>query len=699
MACAPVPSAPVQTAPAEATASPEAKPPPPPSPSIHAGSCHTCTLDAEGRVACWGCNGNGQLGDGAREDRATPVMVEGMGPVTQVAVGSASSYAIDRNGGVWCWGANEQGRCGRAGEDALRPVMLSSFEGATRVTAGETSACALTKERQLWCWGEDRYRRFAGAGSWPVRVDEALHAEMAELAEVVDVRADAGGNTCVLDADGVVICWGSDLGDWDSSDLPSNATPEERHQDFLSWGGPSVVARDVVGFMSHTWPVCVWKGPADAARWECLHGRGQEPKPMPGAPLDARRGGPQLALSWHYGCAAESGRVRCWGDEEHLRAASTAASLDDVVQVAIGGRHTCALRQEGVINCWGDERHFATGDATMAMAMPAAPAPKESARRRLALHGIVDLVAENTEQPCAIEQGGTVRCLVDGGWRRVPGLRNVVELSAGDTHACARTSSGAVQCWGEWYFGPYNHDGDDSDFLNRGRPRRIAGLKARAIESWGETDCALAMDGSVRCWGRHWGKSLVPRRMTEAPGMADMVDISMSARWDCGIDAAGVARCWASGDDMSGTPELELDDVAEISLAGDRGCARHRSGTVSCWGEAPVGDATWSARATPAAVVGLGDVVALSVGITHACARTTEDGEVRCWGENDQGQLGDGTARARIEPTLTTITHDLGRLAGVGVMSWQPNQTTLVSHTATVVWTDGGDVWMWGEQP
>ena len=419
---------------------------------------------------------------------------------------------------------------------------------------------------------------------------------------------------------------------------------------------------------------------------------------MAGAPLDARRDGPRLALSWEHGCAVEDGRARCWGDEEFVRAAAPVASLDDVAELALGGRHACALRRQGGVRCWGDDRHLATGDATMAIPPLVAAAPEESAPRELALHGITALRAEDTERPCAIEGGGTVRCLVSGRWRRVPGLRDVVELSAGDTHACARTTSGAVKCWGEWYFGPHDHDGDDGDFLRLPRPRRIAGLQARAIGSWGETDCALAMDGSVWCWARHFGESLAPQRLELDPGAASLVDIAMSERWSCGLDAEGAARCWAARSDMQGEPELRLDDVAELALAGDRGCARHRSGTVSCWGDAPVGDGTWSERAQPRAVVGLHDVVALSVGVTHACART-KAGEALCWGDNDQGQLGDGTTRTRIEPTPITVLHDHGPLAGITVVSWRPSHTTLVNHTGTAMWTADGEVWQWGESP
>ncbi|MCA9705432.1 MAG: T9SS type A sorting domain-containing protein, partial [Myxococcales bacterium] len=675
LACAPVPGAPPPTrdfepAPAPAVMEPRPRPPP----SIHAGTCHGCTVDGEGRLACWGCNDRGQLGDGTREDRATPVAVQGLGPVARVALGTRSTCAIDDDEQVWCWGANDHGQCGSAGEDVLQPTRVPAIARAARISVGGTSACALTHEHQIACWGEDRYLPGASLGArfGPVHVDVSLDGE------AVDVRLDSAGNTCVLDSSEAVTCWGSTLGAWTPAEPAADATPEDRQRWFAALGGPFVIAREVTGFVEHGLPICAWTRSMATPSWACLDPKVQARLAMPDAPGEPRAPGPWLSVSWSHACSVDAGRVRCWGsDAAHQLGTSVTASLDDAVQVATGPAHTCALRRTGAVTCWGNDRRFATGDASMAVVGPVAPAPEGSARQELSLRGIHELFANDTERPCAIGQDRTVRCLVDGSWRRVVGLRSVVELSTGDSHACARSGDGSVRCWGQWYFGPYNHDGDESDFLRARRPRRIEGLQARAIESWGETDCALTMDGSVSCWGRHAGESLVPQVLA---GPSDAVDLAMSERWGCGIEADGKARCWAAADDMSGEPELRLDDVATISLAGDRGCALHRSSTVSCWGDGPVGDGTWSDRAAPVAVAALDDAVAISVGVTHACA-LTRTGAIRCWGGNDQGQLGDGTYEDR--PLPGPVPCDLITATGEAHL---PNESiVLVPNPATTV--------------
>ncbi|MFN7003900.1 MAG: RCC1 domain-containing protein [Roseinatronobacter sp.] len=69
-----------------------------------AGNVHTCALDADGDVWCWGANRDGQLGDGTFTDRLTPTKVPGLQNVLQIAAGSWHTCAIRANNRVSCWG-------------------------------------------------------------------------------------------------------------------------------------------------------------------------------------------------------------------------------------------------------------------------------------------------------------------------------------------------------------------------------------------------------------------------------------------------------------------------------------------------------------------------------------------------------------------------------------------------------------------
>ena len=86
-------------------------------------------------------------------------------------------------------------------------------------------------------------------------------------------------------------------------------------------------------------------------------------------------------------------------------------------------------------------------------------------------------------------------------------------------------------------------------------------------------------------------------------------------------------------------------------------CVVTAGGAVECWGQndaGQLGDGTTTSRPTPALVSGLSSgVQAVAAGQTHACA-ITAGGAVTCWGNNSMGQLGDGTTTTRLTPVAVS---------------------------------------------
>lgn len=141
--------------------------------------------------------------------------------------------------------------------------------------------------------------------------------------------------------------------------------------------------------------------------------------------------------------------------------------------------------------------------------------------------------------------------------------------------------------------------------------------------------------------------------------------------------------------------KLELGRAAAVAaVKGDRistgeehTCALTSAGGVKCWGnnaDGQLGDGSVGGiRREPVAVNGLGSGVgALAVGFRHACA-LTEVGGVNCWGYNFSGQLGDGSKTNRLEPVVV-IGLDRGVVAITAVGS------------RTCALTDAGAVKCWG---
>jgi alpha-tubulin suppressor-like RCC1 family protein len=118
---------------------------------------HTCALTSAGGVKCWGNNHDGQLGDGTKHDRNTPVDVVGLTTgIKAIAVGWGHACALTTAGGMKCWGSNHEGQLGDGtGADRKGPVdvvILSS--GITAIATGGQHTCAVA-HGAVTCWGEN----------------------------------------------------------------------------------------------------------------------------------------------------------------------------------------------------------------------------------------------------------------------------------------------------------------------------------------------------------------------------------------------------------------------------------------------------------------------------------------------------------------------------------------------------------------
>jgi alpha-tubulin suppressor-like RCC1 family protein len=168
-----------------------------------------------------------------------------------------------------------------------------------------------------------------------------------------------------------------------------------------------------------------------------------------------------------------------------------------------------------------------------------------------------------------------------------------------------------------------------------------------------------------------------------AGALTDAIAIGAGAAHACAVRADGSVWCW--GDNSAGelgnnttalspvavqvqtTAGQPLTGIVEVRGGDDHTCARDAAGQIWCWGEnndAELGDATTvtRGRAAPVLVAAMGapfsGAVALAIGEDTSCVRRAND-EIWCWGENDTAELGDGTLTNRGSPlllgTFTTV--------------------------------------------
>jgi alpha-tubulin suppressor-like RCC1 family protein len=289
-------------------------------------------------------------------------------------------------------------------------------------------------------------------------------------------------------------------------------------------------------------------------------------------------------------------------------------------------------------------------------------------------------------------------------------------ISLASKHACALTSTGGAQCWGDNGSGEL---GDGSATTQSQVPVGVSGLASgvAAIAAGGfngspDHTCALTTAGTVLCWGSNdvgelgngtTVNSNVPVAVSGLP--AGAVDIVSGDGHSCVRTSAGAVLCW--GDNESG----QLGDgtttnspvpvavtglssgVASISAGNHHTCAVTTAGAALCWGDDPAGELgndmeTIAGFSAPVPVMGLSTGVAAITagGDDHSCAITTA-GAALCWGINQFGQLGNDATTSSAVPVPVS-----GLSTGVAAIT-TGGDTTCALTTAGVglCWGNGGD--------
>ena len=294
-----------------------------------------------------------------------------------------------------------------------------------------------------------------------------------------------------------------------------------------------------------------------------------------------------------------AGAVLCWGrnDRNQLGDGTTSARLtptpvvglgSDVVEIAAGYDHTCALKTAGALVCWGYNNWGQLGDGTTTSRATPIAVP--------GMAGAVATIGAGAYHTCVLTTGGGAQCwggnssgqLGDGTttdrWTAVPvtGLGSgLVAIAGGMSHSCAVTTTGSAVCWGDNSYGQLG----DGTTARRVTPTAVSGLAGdvAAISAGGYETCALTAEGGVLCWGRNTrgqiGDGTTTQRWTPTPSS--------------GL-ASGVA-------------------AVAVGAGGDHVCARTIGGDLLCWGandSGKLGDGTTADRLTATFVIGFGGTAA-----------------------------------------------------------------------------------------
>ncbi|MGA8364608.1 MAG: hypothetical protein WB709_08810 [Solirubrobacteraceae bacterium] len=317
---------------------------------------------------------------------------------------------------------------------------------------------------------------------------------------------------------------------------------------------------------------------------------------------------------------------------------------------------------------------------------------------------------------CALVPGGSVDCWGEDSYGElgngtnhgffttpvaVSGISNATEVSAGGFHTCSLLSVGSVDCWG---YNKYGELGDGSTKEST-TPVAVSGISNAIEVSGGDFHtCALLSGGKIDCWGENafgqlgdggYQNSSTPVAVS---GISTATSVTAGNLGTCATLSGGKIDCWGYGEfgelgdgktENSPTPVAVsgISTATSVTAVGDfHTCAVLSGGKIDCWGDnedGELGNGTTENSSIPVAVSGITTGAEVAAGAFHSCARLSGK-SLDCWGENYFGELGDGTTENSSIPvavsgitTASGITagtsHSCSRLIGGGIDCWGEN--------------------------
>lgn len=175
--------------------------------AISLGRYHTCALTTAGGVKCWGFNSDGQLGDGTTTDSLAPVDVNGLtSGVLAISVGERYGCAITANRGLKCWGINASGQLGDGTKiGRLTPVDVTNMTtGVRAVSTGANHTCALTTGGAVKCWGWNKSGELGNGQN----IQSLIPVDVTGMASGMKAVQVGESHTCAVSDVGAAYCWG-----------------------------------------------------------------------------------------------------------------------------------------------------------------------------------------------------------------------------------------------------------------------------------------------------------------------------------------------------------------------------------------------------------------------------------------------------------------------------------------------------------
>lgn len=688
--------------------------------SLRAGYCLN---KSESNIFCWGNNFSDHPENIAPLIKTKKIHLKGK-IIRDVFAAEYTTCVITTEDLTYCWG--EASSVGSTSSNSYIPNpvdMTGVLNGKTTktISLGQSHGCMIASDDLVYCWGENDKGQL-GDGSSVYSSDSPVAVNIA--GKTVKSLYSFNDNNCAITSDNNLYCWG----DGTYGKLGNN-TSVKSHVPVLVAGG-DLGGRTIKSFANYNSLMCAIASNDEVYCWGRAQYAGVGvnslfsslvPKAVDFTGVLSGKKAKSISLGLNFGCIlADDNKVYCWGTNgrDALGDGTTASYSSVPTAVVLGARTakklvvsgwtSCIIADDDQVYCWGDGLFGQLGnnlDDTSNTPVAAITSGVLNGKTVKDLYVINDRV-------CAVANDNLPYCWGRGNlgnnddsnyYSLVPvaldtsGVlsgKTITKLSMGQSHSCAIGSDQKVYCWGDQNSGQL---GNNSRETFNYPVATIDGVSDELIQdgtfmkTYGDSGenaglCVQRSNGDLYCGVIKSGLSFVHDfgNLT-----ITQMAISRDDSYSCALVDNGDLYCWGnnfSGElgigtnvntsvptkiDMSGV--LNGKTIKSVGIGNSTTCVIASDDLAYCWGDGGehlIGNGSDSNQSSPVAVSTTGVLSGKKIKSLHMDHRTAcviaDDDKVYCWGNGEEGQLGNGADASSNEPVAVSTTKKFKTLKNMG---------------------------------
>ncbi len=581
-------------------------------------------------------------------------------------------------------------------EGSLSDISQATTFRRPQLALGESHTCAINESKDLYCTGANNYGQLGTNVSGWSQGKTVYTALTGAAGKNWDMVVAGAYYTCAIDENAELYCWGDNIAGPLGTGSPEDvvALPTRITSD-VGWLWIAARTTHMCGIkLDHT--LWCWgrnnRGELGLGIDTTLY----ESRPMQ---IGSGEDWLSVAVGDQFTCALKIDHsLWCWGSNTkgELGNPEIAPFIDTPIQIAAGDQwlmlatglyFTCATKLDLTMWCWGANNQGQLGDLTVDTKLLPNP-----------VFGIQEWqwLATGDTHVCAIDNLQTLWCWGDnwGGQmgngrfvdviepQAVDDILSYTTVAAGSYHTCALQTNNTLWCWGYNLYGQLGNGSNELSTHEFYYSPQQSGLK---VADWSSIDvryghaCGIRTGGTMWCWGANYAGQLGRGNYEESSTPVlikhhfNWKEVSTGENNTCAIKTDGRLFCWGSnlrgqignGRSFSGGmtgPSYVESDTAWISVTSGEyfTCGLKSDNSAWCWGDNRQGQLGNGASD----VEGLADELlpvqlqqplqwnTIKAGGNHSCGIAADD-KIYCWGGNVSGQLGVGyyTPQRQVWPT------------------------------------------------